>query len=142
MNRLIWSLNSRLSGWLSKRYVLRFESFFYIWSLLNKPNQIFICQLFFLLRLIINFLITSQPILRSLPAAHHEEVCDYQSSVGSYRSQYITISSSFTDAFLPSSPHNTSIRLALRRLCYRRCPIAGMYPSEAIIVASQYLQKR
>ena len=77
MNRLIWSLNSRLSGWLSKRYVLRFESFFYIWSLLNKPNQIFICQLLFLLRLIINFLITSQPILRSLPAAHHEEVCDY-----------------------------------------------------------------
>ena len=64
------------------------------------------------------------------------------SSVGSYRSQYITISSSFTDAFLPSSPHNTSIHLALRRLCYRRCLIAGMYPSEAIIVASQCLSKR
>lgn len=79
---------------------------------------------------------------RSLPAAHHEEVCDYQSSVGSYRSQYITISSSFTDVFLPSSPHNTSIRLALRRLCYKRYLIAGMYPSEAIIVASLCLSKR
>ena len=71
---------------------------------------------------------------RSLPAAHHGEVCDIiTSSVGSYRSQYITISSSFTDVFLPSSPHNTSIRLVLRRLCYRRCLIAGTYPSEAII---------
>ena len=78
---------------------------------------------------------------KSLSTAHHEEVCDYQSSVGSYRSQYITISSSFTDAFLPSSLHNTSIHLALRRLCYRRCLIAGMYPSEAIIVASQCLLK-
>ena len=28
--------------------------------------------------------------LRSLPTAHHEEVCDYQSSVGSIRSQYST----------------------------------------------------
>ena len=64
------------------------------------------------------------------------------SSVGSYRSQYITISTRFTDAFLPSSPHNTSIRLALRRLCYRRCLIAGTYPSEAIIAASQCLSKR
>ena len=79
---------------------------------------------------------------RSLPAAHHGEVCKVSSSVGSFCSQYITISSSFTDAFLPSSPHNTSIRLALRRLCYRRCPIAGMYPSEAIIVASLCLLKR
>ena len=79
---------------------------------------------------------------RSLPAAHHEEVCDYQSSVGSYRSQYITISSSFTDAFLPSSPRNTSIRRSFHRLCYRRCPIAGMYPSEAIIATSQCLSRR
>ena len=79
---------------------------------------------------------------KSLPAAHHEEVCDYQSSVGSYRSQYITISSSFTDAFLPSSLHNTSIRQSLHRLCYRRCLIAETFPSEAIIVASQCLSKR
>ena len=90
---------------------------------------------------------TSQPIiefliLRSLPAAHHGEVCDYQSSVGSYRSQYITISSNFTDAFLPSSLHNTSIRQSFHLLYYRRCLIAGMYPSEAIIVASQCLSKR
>lgn len=53
------------------------------------------------------------------------------SSAGIYRSQYITISSHFTDAFLPLSPRNTSIRRAIRRLCYRRCLIAGMYPSEA-----------
>ena len=79
---------------------------------------------------------------RSLPAAHHEKVCDYQSSVGSYRSQYITISSSFTDTFLPSSLHNTSIRLALRRLCCRKCLIAGTFPNEAITVASQCLSKR
>ena len=85
--------------------------------------------------------LTSSPIVRSLPAAHHGEVCDYPSSVGSYRSQYITISSSFIDVFLPSSPHNTSIHRALRRLCYRRCLIAEMYPSEAIIVAFQCLSK-
>lgn len=41
-----------------------------------------------------NTFLTSSPtieflILRSLPAAHHEEVCDYQSSAGSYRSQHI-----------------------------------------------------
>lgn len=49
----------------------------------------------------------SQPTVRSLPAAHHEEVCKVSSGVGSYpRSQYITISSSFTDVFLPSSLHN------------------------------------
>ena len=35
---------------------------------------------------------------RSLPAAHHEEVCDYPSSIGSHRSQFY----SFTDAFLSS----------------------------------------
>lgn len=80
----------------------------------------------------ISFL-TSSPIiesliLRPLPATHHGEVCDYQSSVGSYRSHYITISSSFTDDFLPSSPHNISIRRLFRRLCYRRCLIAGTYP--------------
>ena len=68
---------------------------------------------------------------RSLPAAHHGEVCNIiTSSVGSYRSHHITISSSFTDTFLPSWSHSTSIRLALRRLCYRRYLIAGMYPSE------------
>ena len=78
---------------------------------------------------------------RSLPAAHHEEVCDYQSSVGSYRSQYITISTLFTDVFLPSSPHKTSIRLSLRRLCCRICLIAGMFPNETIIAASQCLSK-
>ena len=65
-----------------------------------------------------------------------ERCVTYQSSAGSFHSQYITISSSFTDAFLPSPPHSTSIRLALRRLCYRRCLIAETYPSEAIIVAS------
>ena len=27
---------------------------------------------------------------RSLPAAHHEEVCDYSSSIGSFRSLYST----------------------------------------------------
>ena len=48
-------------------------------------------------------------IVNKTPAAHHGEVCKVSSSVGSFRSQYITISSSFTDAFLPSSPHNTSI---------------------------------
>lgn len=43
-----------------------------------------------------NTFLTSSPtieflILRSLPAAHHEEVCDIiTSSVGSYRFQYIT----------------------------------------------------
>ena len=52
------------------------------------------------------------------------------SSVGSYRSHHITISSSFTDVFLPSWSRSTSIRLALRRLCYRRYLLAGMYPSE------------
>lgn len=45
----------------------------------------------------------------------------------SHLPHYITISSSFIDAFLPSSPHSTSIRLALRRLCYRRCLIVGMF---------------
>ena len=43
---------------------------------------------------IYNTFLTSLPtieflILRSLPAAHHEEVCDYQSSAVSYRSQHI-----------------------------------------------------
>ena len=92
------------------------------------------------------YFLTSQPIIeslirRSLPATHHEEVCDYSSSVGNSRSHYITISSSFTDAFLPSSLHSTINRLALRRLCYRRCLIAGTFPNEAIIVASQCLSK-
>ena len=85
---------------------------------------------------------TSQPIIRSLPAAHHEEVCDYQSSVGSYRSQYITILSSFTDAFLPSLLNNTSIRQSSHRLCYRRYLIAGMFPSEATTATSQCLSRR
>lgn len=74
--------------------------------------------------------LTSSPTIRSLPAIHHGEVCKVSSSVGSYRSQYITISTIFTDVFLPSPPHNTSIHLALRRLCYRRCRIAGIFPSE------------
>ena len=78
---------------------------------------------------------------KSLPAAHHEEVCDYQSSVGSFRSQYITISSSFTDAFWPSSLHSTINRRALRLLCCRKCLIAGMFPNETIIAASQCLSK-
>lgn len=81
-------------------------------------------------------------IVNKTPAAHHGEVCKVSSSAGNYRSQYITISSSFTDAFLPSSLHNTSIRLALHRLCCRIYLIAEMYPSEAIIVASQCLSKR
>lgn len=81
-------------------------------------------------------------IVNKTPAAHHGEVCKVSSSAGNYRSQYITISSSFIDAFLSSSTHSTSIRLALRRLCCRRCPIAGMYPSEAIIVAPQCLSKK
>ena len=85
----------------------------------------------------------SQPTVRSLPAAHHEEVCKVSSGVGSYpRSQYITISSSFTDAFLPSSPHNTSIHRSFHRLCYRRCLIAGTFLSEAIIAAFLCLSKR
>ena len=57
-------------------------------------------------------------------------------SIGSYRSQYITISSSFTDAFVPSSPHSRSIRLSLRRLCYRRCLIVGMFLAVAVAVTS------
>ena len=44
-------------------------------------------------------------------------------------------------AFLPSSPHNTSIRRALHRLCYRRCLIAGTFPNEAITAASLSLKK-
>ena len=84
----------------------------------------------------------SQPTVRSLPAAHHEEVCKVSSGVGSYpRSQYITISSSFTDAFLPSSQHSTINHRALRRLCYRRCLIAGMFLAAAITAASQCLSK-
>ena len=86
--------------------------------------------------------LTSSPTIRSLPAAHHGEVCKVSSSVGSYRSQYITISTLFTDVFLPSPPHNTSIHLALRRLCYRRCRIAGTFLSEAIIAAFLCLSKR
>ena len=78
---------------------------------------------------------------RSLPAAHHEEVCDYQSSVGSYCSQYITISSSFTDAFLPSSPHSTITRLALRRLCCRRCQIAETSRAAGVTAASLLSKK-
>lgn len=81
----------RLSGWLSKRYILRFKSLFYIWSLLNKPKQIFICHLLFLLRLIINFLIASSPIII--------DCC----------------------LLLPTE----------------RCLIAGTFPNEAIIYASQ-----
>ena len=79
---------------------------------------------------------------RSLPAAHHEEVCDYPSSVGSYRSQYITISSSFTDAFLPSSLHNTSIRQSFHQLYYRRYLKVETFPSEAITATSQCLSRR
>ena len=33
-----------------------------------------------------SYFFTSQPIIRSLPAAHHGEVCEDLSSVGSYRS--------------------------------------------------------
>ena len=33
-----------------------------------------------------SYCFTSQPIIRSLPAAHHGEVCEDLSSVGSYRS--------------------------------------------------------
>ena len=67
---------------------------------------------------------------------------DTQSSVGSFRSQYIIISSSFTDVFLPSSPHNISIRQSFHPLCCRKCLIAGTYPSEAVTAASQCLLKR
>ena len=84
---------------------------------------------------------TSQPIIRSLPAAHHVEVCKVSSSVGSFCSQYITISSNFTDVFLPSSLHSTISRQSFHQLCYRRCLIAGMFPNEAIIAASQCLSK-
>ena len=66
----------------------------------------------------------------------------FGNKIGSFRSQYITISSNFTDAFLPSSPHSTSIRLALRRLCYRRCLIAGMFLAVAVTVAFQCLSKK
>ena len=95
------------------------------------------------------YFITSQPTIRSLPAAHHGEVCDLSkrfliclSSVGSYCSQYITISSSFTDAFLPSSLHNTSIRQSFHQVCYRRCLIAGMCQAAAITATSQCLSRR
>ena len=63
------------------------------------------------------------------------------SSVGSYRSQYITISSSFTDAFLPSSPHSTITHLALRRPCCRRCQIAETSRA-AGVTASSLLSKK
>lgn len=81
-------------------------------------------------------------IVNKTPAAHHGEVCKVSSSAGNYRSQYITISSSFTDAFLPSSPHSTSIRRALHRLCYRRCLIVGMFLAAAITATSQCLSRR
>ena len=89
-----------------------------------------------------SLIFTSQPTIRSLPAAHHEEVCDYQSSTGSFRSQYITISSSFTDAFSPSRFRSTPNHLLLRRLCYRRCLIVGMFLAVAVAVASLCLLKR
>lgn len=41
---------------------------------------------------------------------------------------------SFTDAFLPSSPHSTSIRLALRRLCYRSCVSSFTTSSKSVIL--------
>ena len=63
------------------------------------------------------------------------------SSIGSYRSQYITVSFLFTDAFLPSSPHNTSARQALRRLCCRRCQIAETSRAARVIVASLLSKK-
>ena len=65
----------------------------------------------------------------------------YSSSVGSSRSQYITISSSFTDVFLPSSLHSNTRRLSLRRLCYRRCLIAETFLAAVITAASQCLPK-
>ncbi len=60
---------------------------------------------------------------RLLPATHHGEMCDYQSSVWSSYSHYIIISSSFKDTFLPSSLHNTSTRQSFHQLYYRRCLI-------------------
>ena len=56
--------------------------------------------------------------------------------------QYITISSSFTDVFLPSSLHNTSIRPAYHRTCCTRCRRLGMCQAAATTTASQWLQKR
>ena len=88
-------------------------------------------------------LLTSSPIIIDRCLLLTTERCVIiTSSVGSIRSQYITISSSFTDAFLPSSPHSTPNHLLLRRLCCKRYPIAGTYLSEAIIAASQCLPKR
>lgn len=81
-------------------------------------------------------------IVNKTPAAHHGEVCKVSSSAGNYRSQYITISSSFTDAFLPSSLHNTSIRQSFHQVCYRRCLIAETSPSEATTATSQCLSRR
>ena len=84
-------------------------------------------------------IITSSPIIIDRCLLLTTERCViHSSSVGSYRSQYITISASFTDAFLPSSPHSTSIH----RLCYRRCLIAGTFLSEAIIATFLCLSKR
>ena len=78
--------------------------------------------------------------LRRICLSENLQLC--VNNPGSFCSQYITISSSFTDAFLPSLLNNTSIRQSSHRLCYRRCLITGMYPSEAIIVASLCLSKR
>lgn len=81
-------------------------------------------------------------IVNKTPAAHHGEVCKVSSSAGNYRSQYITISSSFTDAFLPSSLHSNTRHLALRLLCCRKCLIVGMFLAVAVAVTSLCLSKR
>lgn len=86
--------------------------------------------------------LTSSPTIRSLPATHHGEVCKVPSSAGSFRPQYITISSSFTDAFLPSSLHSNTRHLALRLLCCRKCLIVGMFLAVAVAVTSLCLSKR
>ena len=79
---------------------------------------------------------------RSLPAAHHEEVCDlskrfliYSSSVGGCCSQHITVLYLFTDIFLSSLSPSSTHRLALRRLCYRRCQLLGTSPGASITAA-------
>ena len=93
--------------------------------------------------------LTSLPVIKPLPTAHHGEVCDlskrfliFSSSVGGSRSQYITVPYLFTDAFLSSLSPSTSGRQSLRRLCCRRCQTAGTYPAAAVTAASQYSPKR
>ena len=70
-----------------------------------------------------------------------DRVCDYPSSVGSFRSHYTTVKPSFTDAFLPSLLRNTLNLRPLRQLCYRTSQTVETYLIGAIIATSQFLHK-